>query len=105
MRVLRFQNKNGKGPYTRQSDIFPETEYFKPPKHRPGPVDDNGIGRYPVSNEVCAFLTFQQAYAWFDKHMIVAMLEHKIELVEIEAEVTKIGEYQVLCIPKGSVPR
>ena len=97
MSVLRIQNRNGKSPYIDSpTELYYQinTEF----EHRPSPMDDIGIERWPKIDKRCGFLNQDQLDRWFDNFDLEILESYDYYITEVNGTITAIGEYQVLYI-------
>lgn len=103
--VYRVQDPSGRGPYRPEvlDWVFPEDIKIILDSHsgdpmRPLPHIDT-IGRRPRQNEICGFVSVQQALRWFDRELLAELALYDFHLRQIQVEIiTAVSAVQCLAI-------
>jgi len=97
MKVLRVQNENGNGPYIDSpQELQTQLNHVAASSKLPVPDEDCGIDRMPKQNEHCGFSNQEQLEYWFDDDELELLESYGYYIVELDAEITAVGECQVL---------
>lgn len=101
--IWRVENKKGQGAYTYNGNnelMFDLWERHAQNwiKH-PQLINETGIGRFPNKNEICGFISKQQAFNWFSKNDLILLKKVGYTLKRIKVRtISAIGKQQLLAI-------
>lgn len=98
MKIWRVEDEYGQGCYYAHLPYNFIDNHTRENGH-PRPEDDRGIKRGQKEEEICGFVSKEQAKKWFTQYELRCMREEGFDLKEIEVEkITAIGHTQVLAI-------
>jgi len=99
--IYRVEDKDGYGCYTTTSFEFFEKYLLEHSdlKRTIYPEKDIGIMREQYDEEICGFLTLEQARKWFTKKELKLLKKEEFLLKKVKVKrITAIGEKQVLAV-------
>ena len=100
LHIWRVQNAHGIGPYQAFKKMPQCLEHHNGSNAHPTPSADFGINRSPHEEEICGFISLQQAYSWFTPEELRELELLGFELTSVSVErITVHGCRQVLAIP------
>ena len=105
--IYRVQNTNGLGPYRRwlmesmEDSLIQELDrHSQYDPIRLPPIFDT-IGRWPMKDEICGFITLSQANRWFPSDLRIKLFKYGFRLSRVEVEeVTAVSDIQCFAIRK-----
>lgn len=105
MVIYRIEDFKGRGPYrseclsTMDRLLQDELDNHTLDLYHPAPQYD--IGRKPRQNEICGFISVQQALEWFPIELQRKLHIYGFSLRQVPVDIiTAVGEFQVLAIKR-----
>lgn len=96
--IYRVENNAGVGCYM-GGLLGAHLSGFRHLEKHETPYEDSGILRHAKADEICGFLTLEQAMSWFYPDDFKYMARHGYRLKRVGVkEITAVGQKQILAI-------